>query len=97
MCVRFGLAVCGSSDMVRRGEIVAHAAMKYLGPLARANHEQAVRLCAALGPHHPTSRQVGALYVAWMGGSSEVREQLVRDPLLFLRAHEAASRRPDLA
>ncbi len=82
---------------VQRGEIVAHAAMKHLVPLARANREYAVRLCAALGPHRPTSRQVGALYAAWMAGSAEVREQLVRDPLLFLRAHEAASRRPDPA
>ncbi len=84
-------------EQVRRGEIVAHAAMKHIVPLARANREQAVRLCAALGPLRPTSRQVGALYAAWLGGSAEVREDLVRDPLLFLRAHEAASRRPDPA
>lgn len=84
-------------EQVRKGEIVAHAAMKHLVPLARANREDAVRLCAALGPHRPTSRQVATLYAAWMGGSPEVREGIVRDPVLFLRAHEAASRRPDPA
>ena len=84
-------------EQVRRGEIVAHAAMKHFVPLARANREQAVRLSAALGPHRPTSRQVAALYAAWMGADDATREALVRDPLLFLRAHEAAKRRPDPA
>ncbi len=84
-------------EQVRRGEIVAHAAMKHLVPLARANREDAVRLCAALGPQRPTSRQVATLYAAWARGSSEVRAEIVRDPVLFLRVHEAASRRPDPA
>jgi hypothetical protein len=81
-------------DQVRRGEMVAHAAMKYLVPLARANREAAVRLSAALGPLRPTSRQVGLLYAAFMAGSAKTREALLADPLLFLRAHDAASRRP---
>jgi ParB/RepB/Spo0J family partition protein len=84
-------------EQVRRGEIVAHAAMKHLVPLARANREQAVRMSAALAPHRPTSRQVAALYAAWLGGSAETREALVRDPGLFLRARAAASRPPDAA
>jgi ParB/RepB/Spo0J family partition protein len=84
-------------EQVRRGEIVAHSAMKHLVPLARANREQAVRLSAALGPHRPSSRQVATLYAAWMGGSEETRAELVTDPLLFLRAHEAASHQPDPA
>lgn len=84
-------------EQVRRGEIVAHAAMKHLVPLARANREQAVRMSAALGPHRPTSRQVAALYAAWMGGSAATREELARDPVLFLRAREAAGRPPDPA
>lgn len=84
-------------EQVRRGEIVAHAAMKHLVPLARANRGQAVRMSAALGPHRPTSRQVAALYAAWMGGSEATREELARDPILFLRAREVASRPPDPA
>jgi hypothetical protein len=71
--------------------------MKHLVPLARANRDHAVRIAAALGAHRPTSRQVGALYAAWMGGSEAMREELVRDPAVFLRAHEAASRPPDPA
>ncbi len=84
-------------EQVRRGEIVAHAAMKHFVPLARANREAAVRLSAALAPHRPTSRQVATLYAAWMGGSEHRREELLRDPLIFLRAHEAARHPPDPA
>lgn len=84
-------------EQVRRGEIVAHAAMKHLVPLARANREEAIRLATAIGPHRPTSRQVGALYAAYMGGSDATRAALIADPLLFLRAQEAARRRPDAA
>jgi ParB/RepB/Spo0J family partition protein len=84
-------------EQVRRGEIVAHSAMKHFVPLARANREQAVLLSAALGPHRPTSRQVATIYAAWMAGSPETQEEILRDPLLFLRAHEAARRPPDPA
>ncbi len=84
-------------EQVRRGEIVAHAAMKHLVPLARANREEAIRLAAAVGPHRPTSRQVGSLYTAYMGGNDATRAALLADPLLFLRAQEAAARRPDAA
>jgi ParB-like chromosome segregation protein Spo0J len=82
---------------VRRGEIVAHAAMKHLVPLARANREAAVRLAAALAPERPTSRQVAALYAAWLGGSEATRARVVEDPRLFLRARDALARRPDPA
>jgi ParB/RepB/Spo0J family partition protein len=84
-------------EQVRQGEIVAHAAMKHFVPLARANREEAVRLAAAIGPHRPTSRQVGALYAAYMGGGDATRAALLADPLLFLRAQEAAQRCPDPA
>ncbi len=84
-------------EQVRRGEIVAHAAMKHLVPLARANRGEAIRLAAAIGPQRPTSRQVGSLYAAYMGGDDTTRAALLADPLLFLRAQEAAARRPDAA
>jgi ParB/RepB/Spo0J family partition protein len=76
---------------VRRGEIVAHAAMKHLVPLARANREAAVRLAAALGSVRPTSRQVATLHAAWLGGSEATRARLLEDPGLFLRARGALS------
>jgi len=77
-------------DQVRRGEIAAHAAMRHLVPLARANVGEAVRLAAAIGPHRPTSREVGALCAGWLSGSEATRQLLVEDPRLFLRARAQA-------
>jgi len=77
-------------EQVRRGEIVAHAAMRHLVPLARANAVEAVRLAAAIGPHRPTSREVGALCAGWLSGSEATRRLLVEDPRLFLRARAQA-------
>ena len=79
-------------ERVRRGELVAHAAMKYLVPLARANRAASLKLVAALGKGRPSSRQVGALYSAWLSGSAKTRELLLSDPWLFLRAQDEARR-----
>ena len=40
----------------------------------------------------PSSRQIGALYAAWLSGNSKSRELLLSDPWLFLRAQEEARR-----
>jgi ParB/RepB/Spo0J family partition protein len=77
-------------EQVRRGEIAAHAAMRHLVPLARANTEEAVRLAAAIGPHRPTSREVGTLCAGWLSGTAATRRLLVEDPRLFLRARAQA-------
>lgn len=75
---------------VRAGAIVAHAAMKFLVPMARANRADALRLTAALAEHRPSSRQVGAVYGAWLSGNAKTRALLVADPWLFLRAQKEA-------
>lgn len=77
---------------VREGEIVAHAAMKYLVPMARANRTDALRLISTLAGRLPSSRQVGALYGAWLSGNAKTRDLLLSDPWLFLRAQEEARR-----
>jgi ParB family chromosome partitioning protein len=79
-------------ERVRGGEIVAHAAMKYLVPLARANRGDALKLVAALAGRRASSRQIGALYGAWLSGSAKTRELLLADPWLFLRVQEQARR-----
>jgi len=84
-------------EQVRRGEIAAHAAMRHLVPLARANADEAVRLAAAIGPHRPTSREVGALCAGWVSGSEATRRLLVADPRLFLRVRAQALRPADPA
>jgi ParB family chromosome partitioning protein len=79
-------------EHVRQGDLAPHAAMKYLVPLARANRKACVQLVASLGKRRPTSREVGALYAAWLSGNTKSRELLLSDPWLFLRAQEEARR-----
>jgi ParB/RepB/Spo0J family partition protein len=76
---------------VRRGEIVVHAASRYLLPLARANREECARFAAAIAGKQLSSRQVGELYVAYRTGHEQTRELLLQDPLLFLKARRAGS------
>ncbi len=79
-------------ELVRKGELCAHAAMKHLVPLARANAFGCSELAAALAAHGLTSRQVKTLCVAWATGTSASRQLIVQDPLLVLRAEEEARR-----
>ena len=81
----------------RRGELAAHAAMRHLVPLARANRAEAVQLAAAIGRHRPTSREVGVLCDGWITGSAAARAVLLEDPRLFLRARAQAVRPVDPA
>ena len=77
---------------VQEGQLVPHAAMKYLVPMARANRKACLKLVAALEKKRPSSRQMGALYGAWLAGDEEQRERIVADPWLFLRVKEEARR-----
>ena len=70
---------------VQDGHVIAHAAMKYLVPLARANGQACVRLADAIAPHRLTTRQVGRLYQHYVGGPEATRELVLTDPLLVLR------------
>ena len=77
---------------VREGVLVAHAAMKFLVPMARANRADALRLTTALCRQRSSSRQVGAIYGAWLTGNEKTRELLLNEPWLFLRALEESRR-----
>ncbi|MGC4118754.1 MAG: ParB N-terminal domain-containing protein [Myxococcales bacterium] len=79
-------------QQVRDGVVGAHAAMKYLVPLARANRSDALALVTGLGGRRISSRQMGALYGAWLGGGAKSRELLLADPWLFLRAQDEVRR-----
>ncbi len=75
-------------ERVQRGALPAHAAMKYLVPMARAKRTDCVRLIAALGSMRPSTRDVEALYATWASGNKETRELVVTQPSLVLRARE---------
>jgi ParB/RepB/Spo0J family partition protein len=70
---------------VRGGQLGAHAAMKYLLPLARANRAGAIALAEAIAPLRPSTRATAALCAAFARGNEASREQLLKHPELLLR------------
>jgi ParB/RepB/Spo0J family partition protein len=82
-------------ERVQRGELPAHAAMKHLVPLARANPDACERLVAAIAGKGLTNREVGQLYAAWRDGLPAIRERVLTAPLLFLKARQAVGAVPD--
>ncbi|MBI3049870.1 MAG: ParB N-terminal domain-containing protein [Acidobacteria bacterium] len=80
---------------VQRGELPAHAAMKYLVPLARANPDACARLVAAIAGKGLTNREIGQLYAAWRDGLPAIRERVLTAPLLLLKARQAVGTVPD--
>jgi ParB/RepB/Spo0J family partition protein len=79
---------------VRAGEISAHVAMKYLGPVARANPDDCQRMADAFSKHRFSSRQAGELYAAWRDASPSIRRRILDSPELFLKAHQQVSPQP---
>jgi ParB/RepB/Spo0J family partition protein len=77
-------------ERVRQGAIGAHAAMKFLLPLARANRTACRQLTEAIAPLRLSSRQIGELYAVYQEGDTRTRELLLSDPALVLRARAEA-------
>lgn len=77
-------------EQVRLGALSAHAAMKYLVPLARIDLQVATRFAAAILPLKPTTREVAALYAGWQSGSSRTRELILESPKVYLEAKAAS-------
>lgn len=73
-------------EHVRRGEIAAYGAMKYLAPLARANRSDCVCLSKKVAELCVSTRQMRELYVAYNESTGEARKRIVENPALFLRA-----------
>ena len=69
---------------VHDGQLVAHAAMKYVLPLVRANAADGIRLVEAIAPHRLSTRQIGRLYHAYVTGVDATRDLVLTDPLLVL-------------
>jgi ParB/RepB/Spo0J family partition protein len=81
-------------QQVRRGEIVAHAAAKYLVPLARANKGACLELVEAIGSTRLSSRDLGLLYRAYQTGNWVTRQRLLAAPLVFLKSYQEARSAP---
>jgi ParB/RepB/Spo0J family partition protein len=78
-------------EQVRRGEIVPHAAMKHLLPLARADRDGAIALAAAIGRLRPTTRQTEVLCCAFARGNKKTKAFVLEHPELAVRAREQSS------
>lgn len=76
-------------EQVRSGALSAHAAMKYLLPLARANAAATTPLFDAIAACKPTSRQVGVLCAGWRSGTQRTRELILSSPQIYLQAQRA--------
>jgi len=77
-------------EAVRKGRLAPHTAMRVLVPLARANRAACQPFMEALLKAACSTRQAEALYAGWARGGMEVRERILADPVLFLRALEAS-------
>ena len=81
-------------ERVRRGEIGAHGAAKYLVPLARANRQVCLDLVQATGTTRLSSRDLGILYTAYQAGNWLTRQRLLEAPLAFLKSHKEMQAAP---
>ena len=73
-------------QLVREGKIAAQIAMRLLAPVARINAEHCQRMAQALAEQPWTMREAGELYHAWRKASAVVRERILAEPKLFLKA-----------
>jgi len=71
---------------VRLGKIGAHAAMKYLVPIARTNKLSCERLAEEIARNQFSTSEVGQIYEAWRKGPIYVQNSILDSPKLFLRA-----------
>lgn len=78
-------------DRLRLGELPAHAAGKYLVPLARAKREDCERLVLGIAGRALSTRDVGRLYRAYRESDREQREALLESPLLYLRVSASST------
>ena len=94
---RLGFATAMPAEIetaVRDGLVSPHGAMRSLVPLARANKGHARQIVAALGRERLTTRQLGALWLAYRAGDAEQRARIAEQPLLLLRAKESLAGPP---
>jgi hypothetical protein len=73
-------------QQVRGGKLLAHVAMKFLVPVARISVGQCERMATIFMQQHCDTREAGAFYAAWRKASPVIRERILSQPELFLKA-----------
>ena len=84
-------------ERVRRGEVGAQVAMKFLVPVARISIQVCERMAAVFARLKLRTREAGELYAAWRDGSPLVRQRILDEPGLFLKAYRERKRPQDTA
>ena len=79
-------------EAVRMGRIPAHAAGKFLVPLARANASHCESIVDGLKDEHLSSRKVERLYQGYKSADLTGRQRIAEHPKLFVQATDALSR-----
>jgi len=74
---------------VKRGSISSWAASRVLTPMARANPDHARRLAAALMERPFSTRELIDFFKHYQRSNRKVRENMVDEPALFVKAREA--------
>jgi ParB family chromosome partitioning protein len=80
----------GVQQQVRDGKLSAHVATKFLAPVAAVSLTDCQRLADALARQGCSTRQAGELYAAWRDGGPMLRQRLLEQPELFLKARRQA-------
>jgi ParB family chromosome partitioning protein len=75
-------------EFVRRGELCAHLAMRYLVPFARAKKSDCEELARNLSGHRVSTRQMEQIYAQWKCSDKEGRRRVIERPLLYLKSAE---------
>ena len=76
---------------VKRGNISSWAATRVLTPMARANPDHAKRLAERLMEHSFSTRQLFIFFKHYQRSNRKVRENMIDEPLLFVKATEAGN------
>jgi ParB family transcriptional regulator, chromosome partitioning protein len=77
-------------QQVRTGEISAQVATRYLLPVARSSLQQCRQMAAAFAQGKLSTRQAGQLYTAWRQATPQIRQRILQQPQLFLKAQDEA-------
>jgi ParB family transcriptional regulator, chromosome partitioning protein len=79
-------------ELVRAGKVCAHAAERFLVPLARAKKEDCLILAGAIAKEKLSTRQVALLHRGFVSGSDATRALLIENPALYLQAAAEAEK-----
>ena len=81
--------------LIREGTISSWSAQRILTPMARANAEHARSLAAALKKEKISTRRLALFFAHYKKSNRKIRQNMVTDPHLFLKALEAKTAQTD--